>query len=194
MSGMIEQAMQSQQQQGHNMPQGPDMGGEQATAEEQEAYERVVLAAAKVLHDDPTNQQVMQMLETGAQGDPAQALAEVVTVVITQLDEQSGGTIPGEVIIPASAEVLSMASELAESAGLFQADEATLQRAVQMMQANVGEAYGIDPDELQAMIAEIDPGTLESLVAEQSAIAQTGFSNAPGQPAQGAPGIQGGMV
>ncbi len=183
MVGMLKQAMGGDEQQPQEpmANQNPDeqaaagAGDEMATPEEQEAYERLVLAGMQVLHSDATNPGVMDMLKSGAQ-NPAQTLADVTFLVMEQIMEQVQGEVDGAVVIPAAAEVLSMTAQLAESAGIFVADEPVLAKALQSLIAKAAEQVGFDPQELESLITELGD-QVPGMVDQQSA-----YAGATGQP------------
>jgi hypothetical protein len=170
----LPQDAQVQPQGGQAPAAGAEMPGQdQATPEEQEQYERVVLAASEVLYNEKTSGPILQMLQEGAD-DPAQAIGQVAVMVLAQLDDKSNGTIPEMVIVPAAAEIVELVAELGQAQGLFQVDEAILNRAGQVMMIGVGEQYGIDPQEIQALMESMDPAEVEQMRAQQDAYANAG--------------------
>lgn len=181
----------SQEDAGAQTEPQDDIGGEPATEAEQAAYEKVVMAAMKVIYSDESHQKIMQMIQGGSR--PDQALADVTTAIMLELDKQSGGKIPEVVIMPASMEVLGMLGELAEKAGLFDGNENTLTAAAQQVVLKLLEEYGADPGDIQAVIGRLDPSKVKELVAQQQGIAQ-GWAGeqgqAQGQPVQSPPGAQ----
>ena len=142
-------------------------GTEQATPEEQQAYEKVVLAGMSVLYDDKTRDKVLTAIKSGGD-DPAKALAKMAQMIITQLDEKSKGTIPETVLLPAAAEILEHTAELAQVAGIAQVDDATLGQAGQHLVWALGEQYGVDEEELMALVESLKPEQIRSMVEQQS--------------------------
>ena len=101
-----------QEPQGQPQPGGSSLDGD-VSPEEQDAYDKVIMAAMKVLFEnEETNNTIIKQLKAGAK-TPAKALADVATMLIVQLDQQSGGKIPETVILPASGEILEQVSDLA---------------------------------------------------------------------------------
>jgi hypothetical protein len=163
-----------------------DMPAEDVDPKLQEAYERVVIAAGKVLYESPTHEQVMQMLTSGP--DIEGNVAEAVTTIMLQLYEKSRGTMPGEVILPAAAEVISMVLELLEAAGVQGVEQADPQRIFQMLIQKFIEKGAVDPTEAQEFLASVPEEERAKMMSDQQKIA-TG-----GQPPAQPPGmIQGGM-
>lgn len=141
-------------------------GGEALTPEEQDAYKRAVLSGAEVLYSDETGPRIVEMLKAGA-GNPAQVLAQVAALLITQLDEKSGMKIPEAVLLPAAMEIMALVAELAEKAGIFQVDEKTFTVAVQQMLVQVGDRYGVSEEEIRALIEGMDPADIQRIVSQQ---------------------------
>lgn len=165
MAGLIKNAMQRKAP-----PQqvaAPEDDGEPATPQEQNAYEKVVLAGMKVLYGKESSAQFVAMLKAGAD-DPAKALADATSMLIVQLDKKANGAIPEDVILPAAAELLGLTAELAEKARLFTVDEAVKAKAAQQLLLSLGNEYGVEPAELQALIADVGPERAKQMAAEQA--------------------------
>lgn len=141
--------------------------GQEATPEEQQAYEKVILAASEVLYDPKTSPKVIQMLQAGAE-QPDKAIANAAVLVMTQLDDQSGGTIPEEVILPAATEVAELVAELGQKQGIFQVDDAVLKKAGHAMLMSLAEQYEIDPAELQPLLESMPKEELDRMYQEQN--------------------------
>jgi len=145
---------------------------EQATGEEQEAYDRVVLAAIKLIFEEgQAKDGIIQRLKADSQ-KPAQSIADVSSMIVTQLDEQSGGQIPESVILPASIEILEQVSELSNSMNIFPVDEAVMNHAAQLMMVNLGDEYGVEQSEIQAMIESTPEDQLKQVEAQQGEYAR----------------------
>lgn len=171
---ILNDAMQTAPTSGQPPPtQSAQNGGEQATPDEQEAYERTVYAAQKALYDDATQGNIMQMLQAGAE-NPAQALAQATSTLIQQLDEQSGRQIPETVILPASEEILSLVAELAQESGSFEVNDQIMGQAGQQLLKQLADAYypdGVGEDDIAELMQGMDDKQVQSLVAEQSQFA-----------------------
>lgn len=139
-----------------------------ATPEEQEAYERTVLAGMEILYSDATHEGIVKTLRDGA-GQPHEALASVTTMIVQQLDEKSGGQIPEVVIIPATEELLSLVAELAQKSGAFEVNDQVLRQAEIATIDKVAEAYGVsegDLPELKAIADNMDQTKLQGLLKQ----------------------------
>ncbi len=142
-------------------------GTEQSTPEEQDFYERVVLAGDKIIFgSEEARKAIVEKLKVDAQ-EPARALADSTALLMVQLDEQTDGTIPETVILPAATELLEHMAELADSLGLFPIDDAVANRAGQLMVGNLSEAYGMNPEDMQAMVDSVPPEAAQQIAAEQ---------------------------
>lgn len=147
------------------------------TPEEQEAYERTVLSGIKALTAPESNPQIMEML--AGEGEPAQKLASVTNAIISQLDEQSGGTIPEVVIMPAAGEILENVVEFANESGVMAVDANVQNQATQHLIMELANTYDISPEDLQELSAGMSEDELGGIVKEQGAIAGAGPEVAP---------------
>jgi hypothetical protein len=144
----------------------------EASSEDQDAYEQVVMTGMKVLFDEESTQkEIIEQLKAGG-NNPAKSISDVSTMIITQLDKRSGGSIPETVILPAAAEILEQVSELAESADLFPVDEAVMAHAAQLMVVDLAEEYGVNQDEIQEMLNSTDQAELKQIEDEQGNFAR----------------------
>ena len=164
--------------------QGAPVDDTTPTPEEQDAYERVVLAGVKALSDPASSPQIMQMLGNEQAGEPAERLAKTTSTIFSQLDEQSGGTIPEAVIINSAGEILENVAEFANEAGVMPVDKPTQDRAAQLLLIDLGNMYDFDPAEVQELSAGMSDQDLQVVVQEQDAAARGGQATAPSQPAQ----------
>jgi len=188
--GMIAKERQQAIEQPASRQQGAETEGSvQATAAEQKNYEKVILAATKAIYDESTHDGIMQMLQGG---EPAESLAKVTTTIMLELDRKSGGKIPEDVILPASAEVLELVAELAQESGTFPVDEAVTGKAMQMVVMELAEQYGINPEELNDVVNSISKEELGPMVQQQAGFAGQGQQAQPAQaqPAAPQPAVQ----
>jgi hypothetical protein len=150
-------------------PPRPDGEAEysNATPEEQAIYNKVVLAGRKVLYDDATHTDVMEML--GA-ADPATSLGQLVALIVIEIDQRNDMRIPDTVVLPAAMELMDAAAELAQAAGLFTLDADQSEIAVQVLVARLGEVYGIDQEEAQRVLMENVPPQVLAQAGQESAI------------------------
>jgi hypothetical protein len=120
------------------------------TPEEQQAYEQVVLAGVKMLTDDATHQGILQMLQQGADV-PAEAIAKVTTMIVLQIDEQSGNNVPEAVILPAAGEILENVAEFASK--MFEVNQQIIDQATDIMVMDLAQEYGVEAGDVEEMMA-----------------------------------------
>lgn len=94
---------------------------------DQQAVQRIVIAATKMIHTAQISQQLLKMMK--AAQDPAAALAQTTVFVMKTLMEQSKG-FPQTAIVPAGKEVIGLLAEMAQAAGLFKADQQVIKKAM----------------------------------------------------------------
>lgn len=135
----------------------PEGQREQASPQEQEAYDRVVAAGMKVMYDKNLHAKIMQMLQAGAD-NPPQALAQVVALIITQLGAKAKGQIPPGVILPAAEELMALAAEDAQKAGFFKADDELIKQGmVLVIKQLTQQGQGQQPQQPQAQPQQQQP-------------------------------------
>jgi len=143
-AGVLAQAGAGPQQVQEQPPTGDSaapMGGE-ANSESQDVYDRVVIAGMKILFEDETTQaNIIERLKADAE-NPAKTLADTVSMLMIQLDQQANGAIPEDVIIPAAVELLEQTADLAESLDIVPIDDAVTNHAAQLMMVSLAEEYG----------------------------------------------------
>lgn len=161
---------------------GPEGFSEEVSPEEQDSYDKVVLAGQKALfEDDKTSKEAEEFLKAGAK-DPAQAIADYTHLLITGLDESMGNNIPDTVVIPAATELMENISDMADSIGAFPVDNNLMNRAMQLFLPDIAETYGVEDADLQAFMESIDPATAEAAMLEGEAFAASGQQPPGGQP------------
>lgn len=142
------------------------------SVESQDAYDRVVMAGMKVLfEDEKANSSIVERLKSDDK-NPAKSLADTTAMLIIQLDKQSGGKIPEDVILPAAIELLEQTSELADSLGIFPVDEAVMNHAAQLMVVSLGEEYGVSPEDVQALMESTSTEELQQVEVQQGEYAR----------------------
>lgn len=173
------------EQPGEQEPQGQDEshGGSEATPQEQDAYNRVVMAGMKILYEDQdSHDAVMKMLDGGEA--PEKDISDTVVMIMSQIDKKSGGKVPQVVIIPAAVELVSLAAELGEKAGIFQADDSVIARAVQMVIIGLCNEYGVSPEEIAQVMKSVDQKQVAQMVQDQRKMTAGGGGQPAPQPAQ----------
>jgi hypothetical protein len=176
----------------------PEMGMEaeeeqsNVAPEEQQAYDKFVGNAYRLMYDDKVMPQVVEALK--GDGQPVEGLANAATMVATRLfdaAEQEGEQIPDDVKYHGAVEIIEDLANLQKEAGIADLDEKQIEEAVyraldiyKSTQEQRGtldkEGYQQDFQEIQQMAQS---GELDSFV---------NGGQAPQQP-QGRGLMQGGM-
>ncbi len=153
---------------------GDQPNGEAPTEREQEAYDRVVMAGIQMLSDDTANDSIMQLLGNEQSGEPAKRLAKATVTLISEIDRQSNGTLPLEVVPPAAGELLENVGEFANAAGVLQVDQSVLDKATQHLIVEISELYGTSPEDIQNVLNEMPQKQQEEALVAQDKIANSG--------------------
>ncbi len=169
------QAPQQAQAQAQPQPQPQQTGGsgpEALSLEQQDQYDKVVMAGMEVLFkNEKVSKSIVSRLKTDSK-NPAKALSDTVSMLMIQLDHQVGDQIDEAIILPAAAELLEQTAELADSLQLFPIDDAVLQHAAQLMVQNLAEQYGTSPEDIRGLIEATNPEELKRIEEEQGNFAR----------------------
>lgn len=153
------------------------MGGDtqQASPEEQALYDRVVGQAFNLIYDQKFLPTVVEMLRGG--GDPVEGLATAaaqITARVASSAQQSGQTIPPDVLLHAGTEIYEDLAELSKTVGIkdFGADEDAFEsgyfRALDQFRTMTQQGGGADQQSAQADMAKLEQmdqsGQLEQML------------------------------
>lgn len=141
----------------------PQEGGDELTPQKvrenlslpddlKEAYDRVVLAGMKVMFSDETHEAATAMLQ--GDGPVSQRLGEAITRLMGTLYEQSNGTMPPPVLIPAATELLVAAGDYLKKAGIEPVTDQDIGEAMNVMIETLLAKFGADPAEMQELFAQ----------------------------------------
>lgn len=165
-------------------PAEPTGANGEASSDEQETLDKIVTAAQSILYDKATSEPIMEVLKAKA-ADPSKAVVEVGAMIISQLDEASGGQLPVEYILPAADQILELIGELGAEAGLFEYGEREHSLALQEAISLIGDQYGLDEADTQAMMQSVAPEEQERARVQQAGYAESAQpAQAPQAPAQ----------
>lgn len=132
----------------------PPAEGEAASPEEQEAYDSAMQMASELLHvNDESSEQIMKML---SEGEPVESVVKVVDFIIGQIEETFKNQLPETVIIPAADEITDLVIELGDESGAFDITEEQIMQAKGSVVRSLLETYGIEPEDLEGMMAGVD--------------------------------------
>jgi hypothetical protein len=103
-----------------------------------------------------------------AAGDPAEGLASAAYEMVTIADEATEGGIPDERLVEFATEVLGEVADIADAAGI-KVKGVTIAKAMQMMLVRYVTEQGLDPSQLQAAMAQVDPEKLGAQLDKEGA-------------------------
>ena len=161
-----------------------DFGESEASPEEQQAYDQVILSAGKVLYEDETYPQVEKMLQSAP--SPAEGISAVSVMVLNGLDEKSGGKLPDEVLLPALGGIVELVAELADAKQIFPVDEAVMNRAGQIAFSEIMSDFDITDEEVKMFMDSKDPAQVEQMGRQQVAYQEGADANGIQQAPRGA--------
>lgn len=118
------------------------------------AFQRIVLAAGKMVYDKTVSRDLVQMI--GQAEDPTQGVAKAVMTVLDQLHAQVKGINPNFVYSAASV-VVGFVLELAEAAKLVQFDKALPGQVMQIITEELKQRSGAATEQPAAK-PETEPG------------------------------------
>jgi hypothetical protein len=134
----------------------------QLPPELQDAYERVVAAGMKVLFSKETHPMVLEQLD--GPGDMATKIGEGIARVVVFLFNESNGTMPEDVIVPAGILLILKASEFINQSGLGEVSDEEVGRAMEIMISALFDGFGADRSEFDAAMAEDGAAMPEAMV------------------------------
>ncbi len=152
--------------------QEPDGGFEPASSEDQDYYERVVMSGMRLIFEnEATKNKIVDRLNAD-KDHPAKALADTASILMIQIDQKIKGAIPETVVLPAAVELLEQIAGLADSLKMFPIDDAVLNHAAQLMIQSLGEEYGVQPEDIEALMASMRPDQLKQIEDAQGNFAR----------------------
>lgn len=119
------------------------------------AYDRIIKAGLKVMFDPSMREETMGFIEE-AGGDPKK-MAEGVTAVVVTLYQQSNGTLPPNLLIPAGIELLAHAADVANAGGMQVGKEAVAEAMSAVVQ-EILVKFGATPAQMQKLMSGMDSG------------------------------------
>jgi hypothetical protein len=143
----------------------PEQGAEMMTAEQareqmqlpdemKDAYVRVVEAGMKVMFDPSMRESTLEFME--GPGEPAEKLGEGVAAVMATLFNESNGTMPPQIIVPAGIELLLHAADVAKRGGM-EITQDTIGEAMGTMVEAIFRQFGTSLEEAGGMLQGGEP-------------------------------------
>jgi hypothetical protein len=127
----------------------------QLPPELQDAYDRVVAAGMKVLFSKETHQYMLDQIQ--APGQAAEKLGQGIAKVVVFLFNESNGTLPQDVIVPAALLLLLKAADFINKSGKGEISDEEIGQAVEVLISSLFEGFGEDPAQLDAALAQEMP-------------------------------------
>jgi hypothetical protein len=131
-----------------------------------------------MVHNNATKGKVIDMLKAGEPAQSIPATALTINETATQMVQETGETVPPEVLLPCSVDLVGDLIDTGNAAGVFQVTEeqipAIYQDTVQQYIQSGLKNGTIDPVELQAAI--------EPLLSEEDAVAGGQIGQSAGLP------------
>lgn len=166
---LIEKAQQTQPAEG-----AEEEGGltPNVSPQEQEAYNTAVANAQTILYSDATRDSLMKIMSAN-QDNPAEALSDGVSYVITAMDQKLGGKVPEDVILPAAMEVLEALAEMVEVSGMIEnLTPQDVERAgVLATQKLIDDYGGIEEQDAQGILEGFDKNDMGGMAQEVERLA-----------------------
>jgi hypothetical protein len=158
------------QEQQDPMAQGGQTDDKMASVDEQESYEKLVVAGMKLLYDDKTHKKVVDMLRQGAD-TPPKTLSNVSMMVFSEIDKASGGTVPEMVIAQGVDALLEEVATIAQESGAFPVDEQVATQAREEMMLALGEQFGADDTDVQELMGSYSQEEIQQMKSQHEAAA-----------------------
>lgn len=142
-----------QQQIPQGQPQGQPKGG-QPGVKEAEVYQRLVVAAMKLIYEKETTKNLVEMMR--GEEDPVQALASAAMAVIGRLQEGAKG-IPPNFVFSTTATIVTFLAEIGGAAKLFKPSAGMVKQATQAVEKQAQEGLAQDGGAPQGSQAQQPP-------------------------------------
>lgn len=150
-----------------------EFDGDAATPEEQAMYDQIVKNAMRVISPDGDTVAPELQESLSASDNPVLNLAMTTVSVVSGLvssAQQAGQKIPGDILLPAGAEILELLVEEAEALKLHDYSEEDMERAwylaVDMYREQAKAAGTLDEEALKADFAELEQAEAEGRLDE----------------------------
>lgn len=139
---------------------------DQPPEQQEDGYDAAMTIVRESLYGAEAARDMAKAIK-GAQ-DPATGLAEAAYQLVSIADEATEGTIPDERLVEFASETLSEVAEIADASGI-EIKGAVIAKAMQMMLVRWVTEQGLDPTQLQAEMAKIDPEQLGAQLDKEGA-------------------------
>jgi len=168
--GIINEEMEPGEGPAHEQAEPPPVEQQEDQAEaagmpeEEDAYEKGVIAIMRTLYDSGAADDIVESA-VKAGGDP-DAIAKATLQLMKSIDEATGGQIPETVLAPLATEALTQIVELVEATGVEVGGRGIAQ-ALQIMLLDFMTEYGADPAQIQQALSTVDTDAIGKLIDQQ---------------------------
>lgn len=140
--------------------------------DQQEAYQRILIAGMKVLFSQQTHGALVQGLEQSQ--DPIGDVGKGAVGLIMTLFKESKGTMPAKAMIPAGMALLLNALDYVDSTGIAKIGKPELDHATEVFINTLMPKVGLTPDRMQGLMGQIqgvmaDPEKMKQMQQQQGA-------------------------
>jgi methylmalonyl-CoA mutase N-terminal domain/subunit len=180
---------------GQQMPQGApqgrpqdmqDMGpgGDQATAEEQDWYNRAMIVVGKALYEKNAIKDLVTAVKSSP--EPANTLAGAALDIVKAVDEKLEGNIPESMLASIAVDTMGQIVEGLQAAGV-KVDGQMIAQATQGMLVKFLREQGVPEQELQKMVQSVD---MNQVVGQVNAAMRQGEQEMPDESPEEPPGSE----
>jgi hypothetical protein len=135
---------------------------DEATPEEQQAFEAAVEEAARIIYADDTGHEgLLKVIANDP--SPEEGYVKAVTTVVTELDKKMN--LPVGIISGLAIDVFNMIDDIATNSGIVQLDDQQAQLAMAGVQDALNKAYGMEEEELEGIAQNLSDKDVQQLKA-----------------------------
>lgn len=116
-----------------------------------DAYDRIVAAGKKILYSEQMQPQIDELIQ--APGDMGEKIGQGVVGLIALLLDQSNGTLPPQLIIPAATELVAEVGDFLKQSGMKVSD-ADISEGMASMVEILMEKAGVSPEQLPELLKQ----------------------------------------
>lgn len=120
-------------------------------ADMQDGYQRIVLAAKKVMYSEQMKPQMQELLK--GPGTMGEKIGKGVVALMAILYSQSNNTLPPQLIIPAATELVAEAADFLSKAGMKVSDDDVAEGMATMVEEILSRA-GVEPDQIPQLLSQ----------------------------------------
>jgi len=167
MAGMINEKMQApaaEMDPAAAMQAGADKVAPEVEADENNpAFQQAMALAMEALYGNKAAKGVAESLRLA--NDPVEGMANTAYEIVSIIDERTDGSVPDELLVLLSTNVLEEVGEIAEAAGLDVSPANIAEALKQMILRFLGE-QGVDTTQLEQAMSQVNPAEFNQLAQQ----------------------------